>query len=100
MPSRELLLHFQGALNIERIWHVDGTHYEKTSRDWLDKLDLNKKKVMPILESVYGKGEEIKWFNRWRIFFMSCEELFAWAKGSEWYVSHYLFSRAELDQIN
>ena len=100
MPSRELLLHFQGELNIKQIWHVDGTHYEKTSRDWLNLLDKNKKKVMPILEAVYGKGNETKWFNRWRIFFMSCEELFAWDNGREWYVSHYLFEKPSKEALN
>jgi cyclopropane-fatty-acyl-phospholipid synthase len=50
---------------------------------------------MPILARTYGEENAERWFQRWRIFFMACAELFGFDNGREWYVSHYLFARSE-----
>lgn len=93
MPSRDLLLNFQDDLKIEEIWDVSGTHYEKTSLAWLNKMDGVKKEVIKLFEETYGKENAIRWFHRWRIFFMACEELFGYSNGTEWGVTHYRFIR-------
>ena len=92
MPSLDLLLHFQDDLIIEDIWRMSGTHYEKTSLAWVNKMDANKDIVMKIFSETYGDDAKL-WFQRWRIFFMSCEKLFGYNNGSEWGVSHYRFSK-------
>ncbi len=57
-------------------------------------MDSHKERILPILSQTYGESAAEQWFQRWRIFFMACAELFGHADGQEWYVSHYLFGRA------
>ena len=92
MPSHDLLLHFQDDLIIDDLWSMSGTHYEKTSLAWVNKMDANKDSIMKIFLKTYGDDAKL-WFQRWRIFFMSCEKLFGYNNGSEWGVSHYRFSK-------
>jgi len=91
MPSHNLLLYFQDDLKINSVWRLSGTHYEKTSLAWLQKMDQNRREVLDLFADTYGKENAKIWFQRWRIFFMSCEQLFGYNRGREWGVSHYLF---------
>jgi cyclopropane-fatty-acyl-phospholipid synthase len=50
--------------------------------------------VAPILTDCYGDVNASLWWQRWRIFFMACAELFDYDEGHEWYVGHYLFQKA------
>lgn len=93
MPSHRLLMSFPEQMKIERDWRVSGTHYERTSLAWLQKMDKNKNEVLELFKKTYGEKEAGAWFQRWRIFFMSCEVLFGFNEGSEWGVSHYLFEK-------
>ena len=97
MPSHNLLLYFQDDLNIEKTWRLAGTHYEKTSLAWLNNMDRNKTEIIKIFKKTYGSQNALIWFQRWRIFFMSCEKLFGYNNGDEWGVSHYRFIKRQKD---
>ena len=96
MPSHNLLLHFQYHLIIEKMWRISGKHYSKTSYYWLKNMDKNKIDILEIFSDIYGEQYAKIWFQRWRIFFMSCEELFGYNNGNEWGISHYLFKKRNL----
>ena len=94
MPSHSLLLNFQSHLSICDQWGVSGTHYSRTLDSWLERMDSNMKTVKPILVSTYGEKWQRWWLN-WRLFFIVCSETFGIRDGSEWGVSHYLFSKKQ-----
>lgn len=93
MPSDALLLYFQKDLNLTDHWQVDGRHYSRTSEHWLLNMDRNRKEIEPVLAQTYGADQVARWWVYWRVFFMSCAELWGFSQGKEWFVSHYLFSR-------
>jgi len=93
MPSDHLLAYFQRDLRLAEHWRVSGTHYQKTSEAWLANMDRERDRVMPVLAATYGAAEARRWWVYWRVFFMSCAELFGYDAGREWLVSHYLFER-------
>lgn len=93
MPSADLPLRFADDLKIEQRWHWSGNHYAKTSNAWLATMDSNEEKVMAALAACYGVEDSRLWWQRWRMFFMACAELFAYDDGNEWFVGHYLFSK-------
>lgn len=91
MPSDTLPYCFQDQLALERHWRWSGEHYARTAGAWLQQMDAQKPRLMPILEACYGDRDARRWWMRWRMFFMACEELFAFNGGREWWVSHYRF---------
>ncbi|MDF7826897.1 cyclopropane-fatty-acyl-phospholipid synthase [Pontiellaceae bacterium B12227] len=93
MPSESLLSLTNGDMLIERSWRVNGKHYAKTLRAWLERIDQNDTDAISTLEQQYGTEEARLQFGRWRIFFMACEELFGFKGGEQWYVAHYLMHK-------
>ena len=78
---------------IEQRWLLSGTHYEKTANAWLQNQDNNREQVMRVLQGVYGMADAPVWYQRWRMFWMACAELFGYDNGNEWMVAHYRFKR-------
>lgn len=93
MPSANLLLYFQDDVSVVNHWLVNGTHYAKTSEEWLKRMDQYSVSIRPIMESTYGKDSATKWIAYWRTFFISVAELFGYNNGEEWMVTHYLFKK-------
>ena len=60
---------------------------------WLATLDANRVAATAICESTYGQGEGVRWFHRWRLFYLACAEMWGYDGGNTWFVSHYLFER-------
>ena len=93
MPAADTLLHLQRDLVLEQRWLVDGTHYQRTAEAWLRNQDRQRDALLPVLAQAYGGEAQARlWFQRWRMFWMSCAELFGYDGGRQWLVSHYLFA--------
>ena len=94
MPGDDLLLRFQEDLHLQQQWRWNGKHYQQTADAWIANMDRNKEKLLEVMACEYSKREAIRWFNRWRIFYMACSELFGYQNGEQWWVSHYLFGKS------
>jgi cyclopropane-fatty-acyl-phospholipid synthase len=88
MPSFDLLSRFNEDLRMEAEWKLDGRHYGLTARAWRENLESRRSEVLRVFEGTYGEKAP-RWYQRWRLFFLACEELFNYRAGSEWVVGHY-----------
>lgn len=93
MPSRDLLHYFNQNFALEKQWAISGLHYQKTLEAWLQRMDRNKKIIMPLMAELEGNEYALKWWVYWRVFFMACAEFFSFHGGDEWFISHYLFEK-------
>lgn len=99
MPADDLLVRLTQEpdihLEVEEHSVVSGRHYSRTARLWRENIEQKKEAIMPVLRRTYG-ADAPAWFQRWRLFFLACEELFGYEGGSEWGVSHYRLSPTPL----
>lgn len=94
MPSLALPGEVTERLDVVRRWEVSGTHYARTARAWLDRLDARRPEVERLFREVGEGADASRRAERWRLFFMACEELFGYRGGTEWLVGHTLMRPA------
>ena len=95
MPNHNLFKDLNSDLNYQKSWMLSGTHYEKTSNAWLEKMDLNKRKILELFKKKNSNSMAKKKFHFWRLFFIACAEIFGYDEGGEWVVSHHLFKKSD-----
>jgi len=93
MPAHDLLLQFQADLKFVQDWKVNGRHYQQTAEHWLKNMDAHRNEILPLFRDTYGPAQAEKWWAYWRVFYMSCAELWGYKRGEEWLVSHYVFRK-------
>jgi cyclopropane-fatty-acyl-phospholipid synthase len=93
MPSANLLFYFSKHFFIRKVWRVNGTHYHRTLEAWLENMKRQKRKIKGTFREFYGKNEVRKWWNYWKLFFISCSEAFNYKKGNLRFISHYLLEK-------
>ena len=93
MPAHDLFPRFQSDLALVEAWKVNGTHYARTAEHWLQNMDAGRADLLPLFAKTYGADQAVKWWAYWRVFYLSCAELWNFRGGEEWHVSHYLFRK-------
>lgn len=93
MPAHDLFMQFQDDLKLVQDWKVNGRHYQQTAEHWLKNMDAHRDEIIPLFRDTYGEDQAEKWWAYWRVFYMSCAELWGYQRGEEWLVSHYVFRK-------
>jgi cyclopropane-fatty-acyl-phospholipid synthase len=94
MPPLDLFEHVHGPFRLESRWEIGGEHYARTSCAWLDNLDAARDLVLRRFQQDLAPAAARQQLQRWRMFVMACEELFAYDAGRQWLVSHHLLARS------
>ena len=93
MPSRSLLPEAFDRLTHQQTWWVNGRHYSKTLAAWRRRLELHRDELLAVLADGDDKTVGVCRYNRWRVFLIACEELFAFGGGHHWGVVHHRFTK-------
>ncbi len=93
MPSAGLLLQEQRDLSVVEHHWLDGTHYARTLRAWLDRLDADPEAARAALATGQDPTPPELQLTRWRLFLLGSAGTWAFRGGREFGVGHYLFTR-------
>lgn len=94
MPSHDLFSRVGSPFDLEARWLVSGRHYARTAEAWLARLDAGRDRAIAALSTAMPAADAERQVGRWRLFFLACAELFGFAGGDEWGVSHNLLAPA------
>jgi cyclopropane-fatty-acyl-phospholipid synthase len=92
MPSHDLMLRFAGDMVVTERWAVSGTHYARTLRAWLERLDAHQEEGLSILSERRSARDARTLLATWRLFLLCTAEIWGWRGGSEWLVSQYVLT--------
>jgi cyclopropane-fatty-acyl-phospholipid synthase len=91
MPSHDLLPRFQEHLRVVDSWIVPGTHYARTLKAWLERLDSQRERATLLLRADGQTERDARaLLATWRLFLISTQEIWGYRHGNPWLVSHYL----------
>jgi cyclopropane-fatty-acyl-phospholipid synthase len=90
---------FEGALQQRKVWVVNGQHYAKTCAAWLHNLDQYKAAILKTLTASDNPDPALILWQRWRMFVMACQEMFAFQGGETWMVGHFLFEKTSQEAM-
>lgn len=90
MPSANVFENFENDMQVIEQQRWNGSHYSKTLLQWLARHDEHRHEITDMFKQTYGAENAARWFQRWRLFFLSSAEFFQLNDGDEWFVSHYL----------
>jgi cyclopropane-fatty-acyl-phospholipid synthase len=75
---------------VRESWAVAGSHYARTLRAWLERLDAHADRAGRVLGEALGADASARALAGWRLFLISTAEMWGYREGDEWMVSHYL----------
>lgn len=93
MPAADTLPQLQDDMVLQHRWLLSGRHYQRSANHWLQNHDAHREEMIQVLTATYGAAEAARWSQRWRMFWMSCAELFGYDDGNQWGVAHYRFAK-------
>ena len=92
MPSADLFERVPAPFAAIERHIVAGTHYARTAEAWLANLAARSELALALFAKDLGRAGARLQLQRWRLFFLACAELFAFAGGNEWVVAHQLLA--------
>lgn len=93
MPSEAWIPEAMDALEHRQTWRFEGRHYSRTLAAWRERLEEQRAAALTVLGRGTTVAEAERRWQRWRVFLIACEELFAARHGREWGVVHHRMGR-------